>query len=231
MTSCTRFYAVFLSVFVFGVVRAQNVRPITPEKIEFGRLLEGRTLQGDIRFVNTGKEAVQIQRVQASCGCTTTKIEKMRVEPGDTASVHYSVRTQGFRGLVRKTITVYFTDPKEKELQFVIQGTLFSELDVTPSFIDFQGVALDANSSFTQNVTVQNQSEKPIQITTVRATSDLLTVSPVSATVPAGQSLTVEVTLKPSKAATVDADVWIESNSASRPKISIPVFIQIEKKK
>ena len=231
MKSRSRFYAVFVSVSIFGLLQAQNIRPITPEKIEFGRLLEGRTLQGDIRFVNTGREAVQIQRVQASCGCTTTKIEKMRVEPGDTASVHYSVRTQGFRGLVRKTITVYFTDPKEKELQFVIQGTLFSELDVTPSFIDFQGVALDANSSFTQNVTVQNQSEKPIQITTVRATSDLLTVSPVSAAVPAGQSLTVEVTLRPSKVATVDADVWIESNSASRPKISIPVFIQIEKKK
>jgi len=231
MPSRLRLYAVFFSMSLFGLVQAQNIRPITPEKIEFGRLLEGRTLQGDIRFVNTGKEAVQIQRVQASCGCTTTKIEKMRVEPGDTASVHYSVRTQGFRGLVRKTITVYFTDPKEKELQFVIQGTLFSELDVTPSFIDFQGVALDANSSFTQNVTVQNQSEKPIQIATVRATSDLLTVSPVSATVPAGQSLTVEVTLRPSKVAAVDADVWIESNSASRPKISIPVFIQIEKKK
>lgn len=226
-----RFYAVFFSMSLFGLVQAQNIRPITPEKIEFGRLLEGRNLKGDIRFVNAGKEAVQIQRVQASCGCTTTKIEKMRVEPGDTASVYYSVRTQGFRGLVRKTITVYFTDPKEKELQFVIQGTLFSELDVTPSFIDFQGVALDANSSFSQNVTVQNQSEKPIQIATVRATSDLLTVSPVSAVVPAGQSLTVEVTLRPSKVATVDADVWIESNSASRPKISIPVFIQIEKKK
>jgi hypothetical protein len=231
MPSRLRLYAVFFSMSLIGLVQAQNIRPISPEKIEFGRLLEGRTLQGDIRFVNTGKEAVQIQRVQASCGCTTTKIEKMRVEPGDTASVHYSVRTQGFRGLVRKTITVYFTDPKEKELQFVIQGTLFSELDVTPSFIDFQGVALDANSSFTQNVTVQNQSEKPIQIATVRATSDLLTVSPVSATVPAGQSLTVEVTLRPSKVAAVDADVWIESNSASRPKISIPVFIQIEKKK
>jgi hypothetical protein len=231
MPSRFRLSAVIVTIALSGLSQAQNIRPITPEKIEFGRLLEGRTLEGDIRFANTGKEPVQIQRVQASCGCTTTKIEKMRVEPGDTATVHYSVRTQGFRGLVRKTITIYFTEPAEKELQFAIQGTLYSELDVTPSFIDFQGVALDANSSFTQNVTVQNQSGKPVRISNVRATSDLLTVSPASASIPAGQALTVLVTLRPSKAATEDADVWIESNSASRPKISIPVFIQIEKKK
>jgi hypothetical protein len=231
MPSLSRLFAVFVPMTLVGLSQAQNIRPITPEKIEFGRLLEGRTLEGDIRFANTGREPVQIQRVQASCGCTTTKIEKMRVEPGDTANVHYSVRTQGFRGLVRKTITVYFTEPKEKELQFVIQGTLFSELDVTPSFIDFQGVALDANSSFTQNVTVQNQSGKTVRISSVRATSELLIVSPVSASIPTGQSLSIQVTLRPSKAATQDADVWIESDSASRPKISIPVFIQIEKKK
>ena len=231
MSMRSRFYAFCVPMFLSALAQAQNIRLITPEKIEFGRLQEGRTLEGDIRFANAGKQPVQIQRVQASCGCTTTKIEKMTVEPGDTATVHYSVRTLGFRGLVRKTITVYFTDPKEKELAFVIQGTLFGELDVTPSFIDFQGVALDMNSSFTQNVTVQNQSGKTLKISVIRATSELLTVSPASATLPAGQSLSVQVILRPSKPATVDTDVWIESDSASRPKISIPVFIQIEKKK
>jgi hypothetical protein len=230
MSSRIGFFAVLISAPLFGPLQAQNIHPVTPEKIEFGRLPEGRTVEGDIRFTNTGSTPVQIQRVQASCGCTTTKIEKMTVGSGDTASIHYAVRTQGFRGIVRKTITVFFTDPREKELEFVIQGTLYSDLEVTPSFIDFQGVAIDANSSVTQKVTVLNQTQKPIRLT-ARATSDLLTVSPGASSIPAGQSLALQVTLKPSKAVTQDADVWIETDSTSRPKIAIPVFIQIEKKK
>jgi P pilus assembly chaperone PapD len=224
-------YLVPLISVLCGLGRAQNIHPITPEKIEFGRIQEGKAVDGDIRFVNAGKAPVQIQRVQASCGCTTTQIEKMRVEPGDTASIHYSVRTQGFRGTVRKSITVYFADPKEKELQFVIQGTLFSELDVTPSFIDFQGIVMDANSTVAEKVTLQNQTQKPIMMKSARASSGQLTVTPQSGIIAPGQMLTLRVTLKPSKAAAQDADVWIETDSATRPKITIPVFIQIEKKK
>ena len=225
-----RLFIILISAAVIGLLQAQNIRRITPEKIEFGRLPEGRTVEGDIRFANTGAAAVQVQRIQASCGCTTTKIEKMKLEPGDTASVHFAVRTQGFRGIVRKTITVFFTDPKEKELEFVIQGTLYSDLEVTPSFIDFQGLTTDANSTVTQKVTVLNQTQKPVRIT-ARATSDLLSVSPATSSIAAGESLALQVTLRPSKAATQDADVWIETSSASRPKIAIPVFIQVADKK
>jgi hypothetical protein len=222
---------ILTAIAVAGCLRAQAVRRVTPEKIEFGRLPEGRTVEGDIRFTNTGAVPVHIQRVQPSCGCTTTKTEKMTVDPGDTASIHYSVRTQGFRGIVRKTITVYFTDPQEEELEFAIQGTLYSDLEVTPSFIDFQGVAQDLNATLTQKVTVLNQTEKPLAITSVRATSDLLTVSPSRASLPPGQSQVIQVTLRPSRAQTQDADIWIETDSPSRPKFAVPVFIQIEKKK
>jgi hypothetical protein len=223
--------AILMAIAVTVCLQAQNVRRVTPEKIEFGRLPEGRTVEGDIRFTNAGAAPVRIQRIQASCGCTTTKTEKMTVEPGDTASVHYSVRTQGFRGIVRKTITFYFTDPQEKELEFVIEGTLYSDLEVTPSFIDFQGVAQDLNSTLMQKVTVTNQTEKPLRITSVRATSDLLNVSPERASIPPGKAQVIQVTLRPSKAVTQDADIWIETDSPSRPKFAVPVFIQVEKKK
>jgi len=231
MPSRFQLFVVLISISVIGLLQAQNIRPITPETIEFGRLPEGRTVEGDIRFTNAGSVPVQIERVQASCGCTTTKIEKMTVVSGDTASIHYAVRTQGFRGVVRKTITVFFTDPKEKELEFVIKGTLYSDLEVTPSFIDFQDVAIDMNSTVTQKVTVKNQTEKPVQITAVRSNSDLLTVSPGKISIPAGQSQVIQVTLKPLRATTQDTDLWIETDSSSMPKIAIPVFIQVGAKK
>jgi hypothetical protein len=226
-----RLLTVLVTMQIIACLHAQAVRRVTPEKIEFGRLPEGRTVEGELRFTNAGTAPAHIQRIQASCGCTTTKTEKMTVEPGDTASIHYSVRTQGFRGIVRKTITIYFTDPKEQELEFVIQGTLYSDLEVTPSFIDFQGVTEDRNSTLMQKVTVTNQTEKPLRITSVRATSDLLTVSPERASLPPGRAQVIQVTLRPSKTATQDADIWIETDSPSRPKFAVPVFIQVEKKK
>jgi hypothetical protein len=213
-----------------GLLPAQNIRLLTPETMEFGRLQEGQTVEGRIQFVNTGKAPIEIQNIQTSCGCTATQVEKMRYEPGDTATIRYTIRTKGFRGVVRKTITVHFTDPDMKELYFIAQGTLYADIEVTPPFIDFQGVPVRPDTSFSRTVTLRNNSPKPIQIKSAYSKSKLLAVSPMMGVVPPGESLAMIIQLMPSNADSRDTDVWIETDSASRPLINIPVFIQIGKK-
>jgi hypothetical protein len=212
-----------------GPLGAQTARLLTPETIAFGRILEGQPVTGSIRLLNTGRTPLQIERIQASCGCTAAQSEKMRIDPGDSTTIRFSVRTQGFRGIIHKSITVFFASPDIEPLSTVIEGTVFAEIEVSPSFIDFQSIPLRADTTYKELISIQNSSDKPLQIRSVRATSKFLTVTPPSATVLPGQSLTLRVSLRPEKEITEDADVWIETGLTAKPRISIPVFIHVSR--
>jgi hypothetical protein len=219
-----------LAVFLMtGPASGQTVRLLTPETIPFGRVIEGQPVTGTIRFINAGKAPLQIDRVHASCGCTATQSEKMRIDPGDSTTIRYSIRTQGFRGIIRKSITVYFASPDVQPLQTVIEGTVFTEIEVSPSFIDFQSIPLNPDTTFKELILIQNSADRPLQIKSCHVTSKYLTVTPASATVPPGRSLTLRVSLRPEKEITEDADLWIETDSAVKPKISVPVFIHVSR--
>lgn len=75
---------------------------------DFGTLLEGPSAEHVFQFTNTGKEPIVIQRVQASCGCTTPSYTKEPVAPGKTGSITAAYSTGGRPGAFNKTLTVFY---------------------------------------------------------------------------------------------------------------------------
>lgn len=73
----------------------------------FGKLGEGDAAVHVFEFKNTGKTPIVIDRVQASCGCTTPDWTKAPVAPGKTGIVKASYGTQGRPGAFDKTLTVF----------------------------------------------------------------------------------------------------------------------------
>jgi hypothetical protein len=78
----------------------------TADSHAFGTVSEGPTADYEFQFKNTGKEPIVIQRVQASCGCTTPSYTKEPVAPGKTGIVKASYNTMGRPGEFTKTLTV-----------------------------------------------------------------------------------------------------------------------------
>jgi 3,4-dihydroxy-2-butanone 4-phosphate synthase len=74
---------------------------------DFGTLEEGPAADHVFTFTNTGKEPLTIQRVQASCGCTTPEWTKDPIQPGQTGIVKASYGTAGRPGHFEKTLTVF----------------------------------------------------------------------------------------------------------------------------
>jgi len=72
----------------------------------FGTVAEGPTADFEFQFKNTGKEPIVIQRVQASCGCTTPSYTKEPIAPGKTGIVKASYNTLGRPGEFNKNLTV-----------------------------------------------------------------------------------------------------------------------------
>ena len=73
---------------------AQQIEPITPKLISFGRVQQGSIVKDEIRFVNKMNTSITIRGVRSSCGCTATEIKKREYNPGDTAKITFALNTQ-----------------------------------------------------------------------------------------------------------------------------------------
>jgi rhodanese-related sulfurtransferase len=79
---------------------------------DFGSVLEGFAVTHAFTLRNTGSETLEIYRVAASCGCTTTQLATDRLAPGGSVELEVLVDTAGFGGHgISKSIYVYCNDP------------------------------------------------------------------------------------------------------------------------
>ncbi len=74
---------------------------------DFGTVQEGPAADYEFEFKNNSKEPIVIDRVQASCGCTTPSYSKEPILPGKAGTIKASYNTQGRPGPFTKSITAY----------------------------------------------------------------------------------------------------------------------------
>jgi len=80
---------------------------------DFGSVLEGFAVTHAFTLQNTGSEILEIARVSASCGCTTTQLATDRLAPGESVELEALLDTAGFGGRkISKSIYVYCNDPE-----------------------------------------------------------------------------------------------------------------------
>lgn len=73
---------------------------------DFGEIPQNKPAEHEFTFTNTGKEPIILQRVQASCGCTTPSYSKDPILPGKTGSVKAAYNAAA-AGHFSKTVTVF----------------------------------------------------------------------------------------------------------------------------
>jgi hypothetical protein len=108
-----KIFATLMVLFVVLGVNAQiNANDTMPvikfEKIEhnFGKIKEGTLATYSFVFENTGKTALILSNVQASCGCTTPEWPKEPIMAGKKATIKAAYNSYGRPGAFHKVITV-----------------------------------------------------------------------------------------------------------------------------
>ncbi len=89
----------------------------------FGQVVKGEVVEHTFLFENTGSIDLQIQEVDAACGCTTPEWTKEPVKPGEKGKVRvkFDTQHQSF-GNKTKQVAVYSnTSPSRNLLQFSAQ--------------------------------------------------------------------------------------------------------------
>lgn len=94
---------------------ASDVLLVKETRYDFGKIPQGKPVKHIFEVVNTGKEPLQIENVQASCGCTTPEWSHDPIAPGASKkiTVGYNAAT---KGKFEKPITVFYHSGKTKLL-------------------------------------------------------------------------------------------------------------------
>ena len=80
---------------------------------DFGVVKEGDVVSHTFKFVNQGKETLDITDIKTSCGCTAALVSSKKIEPGKDGTIKIDLDTKNRQGRMSRTITVTSNDPEE----------------------------------------------------------------------------------------------------------------------
>src|SRR6478735_1344938 len=91
------------------------------EAYNFGKIPQGKPVFHLFELVNTGKDILKIDNVEASCGCTTPEWDRKAIAPGAKSDIKIGYNAAA-EGVFSKTVVV--TSNGEKK-NIVISGVVF----------------------------------------------------------------------------------------------------------
>ena len=105
-------------------VSATSVEPLLlkESKFDFGKIQQNRPVTHNFELVNTGKEPLKIDNVQASCGCTTPEWSREAIQPGATTIIKVGYNAAA-EGPFTKNIAIQYNGSQSATL--VISGTVY----------------------------------------------------------------------------------------------------------
>lgn len=100
----------------------KDVLNLKQTEYDFGKIPQGKPVFHSFEIVNTSTQALKLDNVQASCGCTTPEWSQEPIEAGATATIKvgYNAAAEGY---FDKAITITYNTNQTKQLK--IKGTVW----------------------------------------------------------------------------------------------------------
>jgi len=90
---------------------------------DFGTIDEGKVIEHDFKFINTGEAPLLISNIQASCGCTSPDWTKSPIKPGEEGFVKVVFNSAAKSGVQSPTVSITAnTQPNVTRLR--LKGTV-----------------------------------------------------------------------------------------------------------
>lgn len=99
---------------------------ISPKSFNFGEIEFGKVVNYSFKIKNSGNDVLEIKRVATSCGCTTAKVDKEKINPGEEANVSVTYDTAAMgdgphgKGQQERIIYVKSNDPANPQITAMI---------------------------------------------------------------------------------------------------------------
>lgn len=112
-------------------------------EFDMGLISNKKLTTRDVLIHNRGKAPLRIRSIKTECGCTTGRMVKDVIPPGETGVMRVTLdprRVPGFRS--SKTLTLFSNDPKRGPIQLKVLATIQNEIELDPDrTLDFGDVS------------------------------------------------------------------------------------------
>lgn len=84
---------------------------VTPSSFDFGKVDEGAVVSHTFLVENTGNSLLRLYEATATCGCTTPRLGKKTLKPGESTELNVSIDTSMKKSAITKTVFISSNDP------------------------------------------------------------------------------------------------------------------------
>lgn len=221
-------------VFLFSLsqVFAQGVFKFEKETHDFGSIDENGSVDYVFKFSNTGTAPIIIQKVNASCGCTTPDWSKDPIPPGGEGFVKASYNTVGRPGHFNKSITITSNATEANKVLF-IKGDVKVDMEKQPLLeVEKQTVALgkiNENEEVKVKLKIKNAGKGSLSIYSVSSASNFARLVNATQGLAEGGSGELEFTIKVPNVGKLSEVVYISTSSQKKPTVEIRVEGEVVK--
>ncbi|MDA1043852.1 MAG: DUF1573 domain-containing protein [Verrucomicrobia bacterium] len=152
---CVILFVFFIGITQYSVHAAPQIH-VDQAVHDFGAVrvsLDNQSVEHIFKISNHGDEDLIIHKVNTSCGCTTTKLSKNTLAPGDSVELTASLSLKGRRGPMAKSITVTSNDSASPSLNMQLIVDAQRDVDVSPAFVNFR-IDSKQKSALTQSIVI-----------------------------------------------------------------------------
>ncbi|MBT3379247.1 MAG: DUF1573 domain-containing protein [Lentisphaerae bacterium] len=110
---------------------------------DFGRAEDRDTIKHEFTIQNAGNAALEVKRISSGCGCSVSRIKSNTIRPGGKTKVTVELSPLGRRGIQQIPIRIESNDPVNPIYQLWFKGTVFGQVDLEPSFVNFRNIPSD----------------------------------------------------------------------------------------
>jgi hypothetical protein len=102
---------------------------VEPPSFDFGKALPQKALSREFVIRNFGTQALVIENVSTSCGCTAALLDPARkvVKAGGGAPLRVTLTTPANPGRISKSVLVKSNDPERATFEIKLQATVVAE--------------------------------------------------------------------------------------------------------
>ncbi|MHB8901627.1 MAG: DUF1573 domain-containing protein [Thermoguttaceae bacterium] len=190
---------------------------------EFGSVGRGAKAEYEFKLSNTFIEDVEIAGATVSCGCTSVEISKRVLKTYESGSIVARFNTDRFVGRRGATITVRITRPMPAMVQLRVDGTIHTDLIVTPASADLGTV--DRGTPAERRISVRYAGQQALRIVDVKTGNPHLkaTIVPSGGVQQASYELLVQLDAQAPSGYIRDNLLLVTTNSQMQ---EIPVMVE-----
>lgn len=100
---------------------------VEPDRFDFGRTVQNKTLQKEFVVRNYGTEDLVIESVSTTCGCAAALTESRVVKAGGATPLRVTLETRNYSGRVERRVLVRSNDPAKGLVEITVEATVVAE--------------------------------------------------------------------------------------------------------